>query len=151
MSNPNVKPSHEAVLAAVINPQSLAPGAASSGWVSMGPDGYEAIQAAVLAGALGTGATLDGKLEQATSAAGAGAKDIAGKAITQLTKAGSDDNKQAIINCRSDELDANNGYCYVRLTITVGGAASQVAGTIHGHYARYAPHAAATSVDEVVG
>ncbi len=151
MGNVNVRPSDQAVLAATVNPISQAPGAVSTGWVALGGDGYEAIQAIVMAGVLGAAATLDAKLEQATSAAGAGAKDVAGKAITQLTKAGGDDDKQAIINCRSEELDVANGYTHVRLTLTVGAAASLIAGLILGHYARYQPHADAASVDEVVG
>jgi hypothetical protein len=146
--NPNVKPSEDAVLADAIDPQSLAPGDLSTGWISMAMFG--AIQAIIMVGALGAAATVDAKLEQATSSAGAGAKDVTDKAITQLTKVGADDNKQAIINCRAEELDVNGDFTHVRLTITVAAAASEVSGAILGHYARY-PQAAVASVDEVVG
>ncbi len=145
--NPNIKPSEAAVLGDAIDPQSLAPGAVSTAWISLAMFG--AIQAIILAGALGAAATVDAKLEQAKDAAGTGAKDVAGKAITQLTKAGGDDNKQAIINCRSEELDVNGDFTHVRLTITVGAAASEVSGAILGHYARY-PQDAVASVAEVV-
>lgn len=148
MSNVNVKPSDEAVLAAAINPQSLSPGTATSGWVSMA--NFEKLQAIVAVGTLGASATADAKLQQASDSGGTGAKDITGKAITQLTKAGSDDNKQAIINLRSDELDVANGFTHVRLSITVGTAASVVAGVVLGHDARYQPADDATTVDEVV-
>jgi hypothetical protein len=145
--NPNIKPSEQATVAAVINPQS-ANSAQSSGWVSMAT--YEAIQALVVAGALGASATVDAKLQQAQDASGTGAKDITGKAITQLTKAGSDDNKQAIINCYAQDLDVSGGFTHVRLTITPATAACLIAGVVLGHYARYQPAAAAASVDEVV-
>lgn len=148
MSNPNILPSNEAVLAAVIDPDVLTAATHTSGWVSLVD--FDAIQAIVLAGSLGSSATLDAKLEQATDSSGSGAKDITGKAITQLTQAGSDDDKQAIINCRSDELDVDNDFTHVRLSITVGTASSNGGGLILGHYARYQPEADASTVDEVV-
>jgi hypothetical protein len=147
--DPNVKPSEQATLAAVIDPDAYTTGTYTSGWVAMST--FEQIQALVLAGTLGALATLDAKLEQAKSAAGASAKDVAGKAITQLTKADADDDKQAIINCRADELDVNGGYTHVRLSITVGTATSDAGGLILGHNARYQPAADAATVDEVVG
>ena len=144
----NILPSDQAVLAAVIDPDVLTAATHVSGWVHMGT--YESIQAIVMAGTLGSSATLDAKLEQATDSSGTGAKDISGKAITQLTQAGSDSDKQAIINCRSEELDVANGFDYVRLSITVATASSDGAGLVLGHYARYQPATDATTVDEVV-
>lgn len=146
--NPNILPSNDAVLAGVIDPDLNAAGTYTTGWISMAT--FEAIQAIVLAGALGTSATLDAKLEQATDSSGTGAKDISGKALTQLTDAGSDSDKQAIINCRSDELDVNNGFTHVRLSMTVAVASSDSAAVVLGHYARYQPASAISSVDEVV-
>jgi hypothetical protein len=58
---------------------------------------------------------------------GAGAKDVTGKAITQIVKA-SGDNKQALLNCRTSELDVEGGFRYVRLSLTVGTAASHRVG-----------------------
>lgn len=149
MSNPNVKPSDDAAIAAVINPHSNGAGTYTTGWVDMGQ--YEALQAIIATGTLGVNATVDAKLQQATSNAGAGVKDISGKAITQLTQAGTDkSNKQAVINLRSEELDVNGGFEFVRLSITVAVAASDILGLIFGHYARYAPPTPATSVDQTV-
>ena len=145
--NVNVLPSDRAVFAGVIDPDAIAAGAVSTGWVSMAD--FESIQAVVMAGTLGTLATLDGKLQQATDASGTGVKDITGKAITQLTAAGTDSDKQAIINCRAEELDVNNNFTHVRLTMTVAVATSDAAGFILGHNPRYAPVDLA-SVDEVV-
>ena len=147
--NSNFKPSNAAVLAGVIDPDAYAANAYSTGWVHMGL--YEAIQAIVLAGTMASTSTVDAKLEQAQDGSGTGVKDIAGKALTQLTEAGTDSDKVAIINCRSDELDVANGFDYVRLTVTVAEAASDMAAIILGHNARYAPAADVTTVDEVVG
>ena len=134
MVNSNQRISDQVVLAATIDPDAYTAAAHSSDWVAMST--FEAILATVYAGTLGASATLDAKLEQATDASGTGAKDITGKAITQLVKA-TDDDKQAIIECRSEELDVAGGFTHVRLTITVGTATSDAGGTIHGVAARY--------------
>lgn len=144
--NPNVKPSDRAVLVAVINPQS-ATTAKSSGWVDMGLNG--SLVADILVGTIASNGTVDAKLEQATTSGGT-PKDVTGKAITQLTQAGTDSDKQARINCQSSDLDVANGYRWVRLTITPATAAALIAGAVYAMDQRYAP-ADASTVDEVVG
>ncbi len=146
--NANIKPSNAAVLAGVIDPDAYTAAAYSTGWVSMAT--YDAIQGIVFAGTLGASATIDAKLEQATDSSGTGVKDISGKAITQLTQAGTDSDKQAIINCRSDELDVANSFNHVRLTVTVGTATSDMGACILGHNARYQPATDISTVDEVI-
>lgn len=148
MTNPNIKPNEEATLLSCIDPDAYTAGTVVSAWVHMGI--WDAIQAIVMAGTLGASATLDAKLEQATDSGGTGAKDITGKAITQLTQAGTDSDKQAIINCRSDELDVANGFDYARLSMTIGTATSDAGGLVLGHSARYAPGTDANTVDEIV-
>ena len=134
MVNSNQRISDQVVLAATIDPDAYGTGAQNSDWVDMG--NFEAVLATVYAGTLGASATLDAKLQQATDGSGTGAKDITGKAITQLVKA-TDDDAQAIIECRSEELDVANGFTHVRLVVTVGTAASDASATIHGVAARY--------------
>jgi hypothetical protein len=147
--NPNVKPSQHAPLVAVLNPQS-ATTVQSTGYVDMGL--FEGgILATVIVGALGSGTTVDAKLQQATSAAGAGVKDVTGKLATQLTQAGTDDNKQIEINCRQDDLDVTNSFRWVRLTVTPATSTALICGMIRGFGARYGPAADVTTVDEVVG
>jgi hypothetical protein len=87
---------------------------------------------------LGASATVDAKLQQATDSSGTGVKDITGKAITQILKA-SGDNKVAMINVRDTDLDVNNGFTYVRLTVTVGTATSLIAACLSGFLPRYEP------------
>jgi hypothetical protein len=135
-----------AILAAV-DPIDGATTARSSSWVDISK--FPKFAGIALAGAI-TG-TIDAKLEQATSNAGAGAKDVSGKAITQLTA--SDDNKQAVINCSQEDLDFNNGFKYVRLTITpTGGSTNLLGGLLIGGDLRYGPPEDfdATTVAEVV-
>ena len=103
--NLNAKPSELVAVVGNIDPDANGAATYTTGWVSMRD--WHAVLAVVQAGDLGASATIDAKLEQATDGSGTGAKDVTGKAITQLTKAGSDDNKQALINCRADELDGD--------------------------------------------
>lgn len=147
----NLKASEVAAVVETIDPVSQGVGAVSSGWVDASK--FHTYLAVVIAGVLGASATMDGKLEQATDASGTGAKDITGKLITQLTKAGSDDNKQAEINLRPSELDLDNGFDHFRLTLTVGTAASLVGGVIIGVTAKdgFASANDVSTVDEIVG
>jgi hypothetical protein len=92
----------------------------------------------VQTGVLGTSATVDAKLQQAVDATGTSAKDISGKAITQIVKA-TGDNKQALINVKPEELDTVNGFGFVRLSLTVGVAVSQTAAQILGVNPRELP------------
>ena len=142
----NTLPSEQAAIAAVINPDDNAVGALDSDWVSMRD--FEAIMAVALAGTLGTAATLDLKLQQATDSSGASAKDIPGKAITQLTQADTDDSdKQAVINCRREELD--DGFDHVRCVLSTGTEDSGGAAFILGMNPRHEP-ASDYDLDSVV-
>ena len=64
-------------------------------------------------GAMAAGATITYRVDQATDAAGANQKAIAGKAITQLTQAGGDATSAVIIEVRSEELDVDGGFTFV--------------------------------------
>ena len=146
--NTNLLASQKAIVAATIDPDVLTATTHDSDWVDMGD--FEQVQALILAGTLGSSATFDAKLRQATDGSGTGAKDISAKAITQLTDAGSDSDKQAVINCRGEELDVPNLFTHVSLRITVAVASSDGAGVILGHGARYQVAADLASVDEIV-
>lgn len=116
-------------LLATIDPVSQGAGTVTTGWINMAD--LKRLLAIVNTGVLGAAATVDAKLQQATSAAGAGAKDIANKAIVQIVKA-TGDNKQALINLKGSELDVAGGFSFVRLSLTVGTAASLVGATVLG-------------------
>ena len=137
---PNSKASEMLAVLATIDPASQAAGALSTGWVSVA--NHLGFLAVVQTGVLGTSATVDAKLQQALDNAGTGAKDIAGKALTQIVKA-TGDNKQALINIKPEELDTVNGFGFVRVTVTVGVAASITSAQLLGVNPRFAPADAA--------
>ena len=132
----NTLPSEVAALVGVIGPVSQGAGAVSTGWVDMAL--FDQLMAVVNAGVLGAAATLDAKFEQAQDGAGTGVKDVTGKAITQFVKASNDDD-QAIINLRAEELDVQGGFSFARATLTVGAAASLVSCIVLGFGASYGP------------
>jgi hypothetical protein len=133
---PNQKPTDGLALLDAINPISQGAGTANSAWVSVA--NYQRILAKIQTGVMGASATLDAKLQQATDSSGTGAKDITGKAITQIVKA-SGDNKTAFINAADTDLDLANGFNYVRLSMTVATAASLINGDLYGVVPRYEP------------
>ena len=132
----NSKASEMLAILATIDPASQSAGTATTGWVSVA--NHHGLLAVVQTGVLGTLATVDAKLQQATDSSGAGAKDVAGRAITQIVKA-TGDNKQALINIKPEELDTVNGFGFVRVTVTVGVAASITGAQLLGVNPRYAP------------
>jgi len=148
--NPNELASEGVAIGATIDPDVLTATAFTSDWMSMAD--FENAMAIVMVGTLGSSATVDAKLLQATDASGTGSKDITGKAITQLTEAGTDSDKQAIINCRSEELDLANDFDHIALWIDVNVASSDGAGILLGLNARYKPASDndLASVDEIV-
>ena len=133
---PNSKASEMLAVLATIDPSTQAAGAASTGWVSVA--NHLGFLALVQTGVLGTSATVDAKLQQALDSAGTGAKDISGKAITQIVKA-TGDNKQVLVNVKPEELDTVNGFGFVRVTVTVGAAASITSAQLLGVNPRYVP------------
>ena len=134
---PNAKGSELFAVLATIDPASLAVGTVTTGWLSVA--NFHALVASIETGALCTSATLDAKLQQALDSSGTSAKDITGKAITQLTQAGGGSAKQVLINVKPEELDTVNGFGFVRLSITVGVAASLAGAQVLGVNPRYAP------------
>lgn len=132
----NAKASEQAALLAEISPVSQAAGSVVSGWISAA--NFERFLAVIQTGVLGASATVDAKIQQASDSSGTGAKDITGKAITQIVKA-TGDSKQALINVQGADLDVANGFCYIQLSLTVGTAASLVAASLFGFVPRFAP------------
>jgi hypothetical protein len=139
---PNAKASEMLTILATLDPASQAVGTSTTGWISVA--NHHGLMASVQSGALGASATLDAKFQQALDSSGTGAKDIIGKdntnkAITQLTQAASGSNRQVLINLKPEELDTVNGFGFVRLSVTVGVAASITSAQLIGVNPRYAP------------
>jgi hypothetical protein len=146
---PNAKISEVQALLGGIDPVSQAAGTVTSGWVNMA--NFDRLLTVVKTGVLGSSATVDAKLQQATDSSGTGAKDITGKAVTQIVKA-SGDNKQVLINLLENELDVANSFAFVRVSVTVGTAASLISADLWGGVPRFADASAsnAASVVQVI-
>ena len=102
-------------LMGVVSPQLIDNNTADTAWIDMSK-----VRRVIFILALGaTDIVVDFKLRSATAAAGTNAADITGKVITQFTA--TDDNKQAIIEIRADELGAiGAGRQWVSGRVTVG-------------------------------
>jgi len=150
MTMKTVALAYTAGIVGAIDPDAYGAGTYTTGWISAGD--FADFMAIVMAGTLGSSATLDAKIEQASDASGTGAKDLTGAAITQLSQAGTDSDKQAVIAFSGEDLDVNNGFTHFRLSMTVATATSDAGAIVLGGGVRYGPvaDADAASVDEIV-
>jgi hypothetical protein len=146
----NKLPSEIAAVCGTIDPDAYTAAPYTSDYINMA--NFQRGLAIIMAGTLGSSATLDAKLVQATDASGTAVKDITGKAITQLTEAGTDSDKQALINFTGADLDVANGFAFVAVVMTVGTATSDAGALLMGFDARYEPASDSdlASVDEIV-
>lgn len=143
------KPSETAAVVATIDPASLTANTYVSDWVDASK--FEQLLAVVLLGAITTNGTFDAKLVMSKASDGSSPADVPNKAVTQLTAAGTDSNKQVLINLRGDEITP--GYRYVALSITTATAATIAAAALLGFNPDYGPASDydLASVDEIVG
>jgi hypothetical protein len=151
MSPINSLPSERVAIVGNIDPDAYTAGTYTTGWIAL--KDFKRFMAVVQAGDLGSSATLDAKLTAATSSGGAGSADITGAAITQLTQAGTDSNKQVVINLdTSGAFLAGSAYTHFRLSMTVGTATSDAGGIVFGLDPVSAPASDTDSstVDEIV-
>jgi hypothetical protein len=126
--------------------------AQNTGWIQWGQ--FHEMVIRLQLGAMVATATLDLIVEQATSSGGAGAKALTNRdgtsiTITQLTAAGSDDNKLVLLDLLAEYLDVNNGFEYIRVTVTPAVAAVIFGLTVEGVAPRFAP-VSTSNYDEVV-
>ena len=76
-------------------------------------------------GVMSASSTIAAQVMQATSNAGAGAKVVTGKALVGLTQTPTNNSATiSTIDFRGQDLDTNNGFDYVQLSIVVATAAS---------------------------
>ena len=90
-------------------------------------------------GDMGSSATLDVALYQATDTSGTSAKAITSKSITQLTQAGGDGDDLLCIELQGEELDVDGGFDCVAVVATVGTAAVEFSLVLFGCVSRYDP------------
>ena len=134
----NMLPSEACAVLGTIDPDAIAAGTVVSDYVDLGK--FERVMVVIMAGTLGTSATVDASILQATDSAGTGAKALSpAKAITQLTEAGTDSDKQVIINVQADELDISNDFDHIAVSVDIGTATSDFAAVIFGFNPRSMP------------
>jgi len=119
----------------VIAPVDGATGATTSSWGNAA--NFSQVGCIATAGVIS--GTVAVKLQQATSAAGAGAKDITGATNTTLTA--TDDGKTVVIGCDvAKNMDIDNAFTHVAAVMTVtGGVASFIAAHVVGAGNRFGP------------
>jgi len=104
-------------------PISRAIGTYNTAWLSMRD--HQRIVFLIAVGVIAQGGTVDFAVQQATSVLGAGATGVFHNAgtivITQLTQADGDD--LLAVEVRSEQMDVNTGYDFLRGVLTVAGAA----------------------------
>lgn len=148
-----LRPSDRAAVVGVIDPDAYAAGTYTSDWVDVGE--FERLMAIIAWGEMAANATLNAKLEQATDDQGSDAKDVSGKALTEVDESAvspAPNDQQAVINMEGDEIDVDNGFTHVRLSVTTATAAVDFGAMVLGFDARYAPGADSdlASVAEIV-
>ena len=124
-------------LTGVLYADSRGAGNHNTAWLSMA--NHQRAVFVLNVGEMQQGATLNMILQEATSAAGAGVQAIAGKAITQLTQAGGDGNDMVVIELRTEEMDVDNQYDFVRAQVVVAGAAVECSLVPYRFEANYPP------------
>lgn len=141
-------PSEKVALVATIDPDAYSAGTQTSDWVLT--ENFHEFLAVVYAGIIVASGKIDAVLRQASSSTGGSNKAITGKSITQLTTG--DNDKQAIINLRTDELDVDGGFKWIALRMTFTTAGADAGGTIYALEPRFGPANAndLASVDEII-
>ena len=118
---------------ATIDPQTINNTSATSDWVNAGD--FDELCFLLSVGATDT--TVDAKLREATDSSGSNAADISGKSITQLSA--TDDNKQAVLHVRADELSPTKPYVACVVTVGSGSSGAVISVVGLGGRARYEP------------
>ena len=147
----NALPSEVAAVVATIDPDAYTAATTVSDYADMGK--FERVMFILQVGTMATNATLDAVVKQATDSSGTGAKNLTtSKAITQLTQAGSDSDKQVIINVLAEDLDMDNNFDHVALSVTGAAAASDYGVVALGFNPKNGPASDndLASVDEIV-
>lgn len=105
----------------------------NTGWVDM--ENYHRMIILLNIGEPGQGATIDVDVEEATSNAGAGIQNIAGKSITTVVAA--DSGGIVAIELRGEEL--TQGYSFINVEVIVTNAAYTYGLYVFGTIPHYAP------------
>ena len=116
---------------------SFAIGHFTSDYVSLA--NYHRAVVVINVGDIAAGGAFDAHLLQATTTAGASAKAITGKAITQLVQADGDGDALLAIELQTEELDVTNNFDCIALYFINTSAAVELSYVIYGIEPRFPP------------
>lgn len=147
---PNSLAVERAAVVAVIDPDAYGTGAQNTSYFPL--KDFRRFMAIVMAGDFVSTGKIDAKFTVYTDNQGGGALDVPGAAITQLTEAGTDSNKQAIIEFNTDLIAGNTAYTHGRLTMTLTTAGADSAAVVLGFDPVHGPASDSdlAAVDEIV-
>ena len=139
--------SEQLAIVATIDPDAYAASTVLTDAIDMSK--FRRVMFIVMAGTLGASATLDFKVTECATSGGT-YSDLSGKSITQLTQAGSDDDKQVIVEVAAEEM--GSGKRYLKGSLTIGTATSDAGVIALADVGRYKPESGSdlASVDEIV-
>lgn len=145
----NKLPSEVAAVVGVIDPDAYTASTYATGYIPL--KNFRRFMAIVQVGTLGTAAVVNAKLIAYTDGSGTGPFDVPGAAITPLTQAGTDADKQAIINFDPAKL-AGTAYTHFTLSVTNTVEAMDASAVVLGFDPLYAPASGSdlAAVDEIV-
>jgi len=119
----NMLPSEVVGLVGTVDPDAYAPGAQLSDAIDMSK--WHCAMGVLMIGDLGTDGSVVMKWTQATTAGGI-YKDVSGATTATFAQANSpaESNQQVKLDLRADDLDAANGYRFVKLSVTIADSSS---------------------------
>lgn len=141
--------SEKLAVVATIDPDAYGTGAQNTDVIDMRY--HRRVLFILMLGDLGSSATLDFLVKGDTASNGSFTTTITGKSVTQLTQAGTDSDKQAIVEVTAEEVAAQ-GFRYIRGTATLAAATSDYGLIALADNNRYSPASDydLASVDEVI-
>lgn len=125
------------LVAGILFPANRPAGAHDTDWLLM--EEFQRAIALLKVGEMAQGTTVDLVVQQAQDVNGTGQAAIAGKAIAQLTQAGGDADSMVIIEVRTEEMDVNNDYNYIRAVLTIANGNVQTDLMVNRFIATYPP------------
>ncbi len=139
MSMSNLLPSEVAAVLATIDPDANTNATYLSDAIDMSK--FDALLAVILIGTMAGSSTINASFTQAMTSGGTYKAISPAKAMTALSQAVSpdDSDKQVLMNLRAEELDIDNDYRYVKLSLVIGAAASDSAAVVLGFGSRFGP------------
>jgi hypothetical protein len=146
----NQLPSEVAAVLGTIDPDAYGASTVVTDYADMAK--FESLFFIISVGTMAASSTLDAVVKQDVAATGSAKNLTTSKAITQLTQAGTDSDKQVVINVRAEDLDMANGFSICALSVTTAVDAVDYGVVVLGFNPRYSPASDndIASVDEIV-